>query len=143
MDFILHGYCGIYCGACLILLATKTGELDETQQCYGCKSEKPTGFCSTCGIKACAQRKSYEFCDECSELKTCEVMQKLISDTQYPYGHCVLKNMQMIREEGLPKWLEMQDKRWRCRNCDAVNSWYQETCPQCGQTVTSYKEDLE
>jgi hypothetical protein len=143
MDFILHGYCGVYCGACPTLLATMAGKLDETQQCYGCKSEKPTGFCSTCGIKACAQRKGYEFCNECSELKICEFMQKLISDTQYPYGQCVLENLEMIRQESLPKWLEMQDKRWRCKNCGVSHSWYHETCPECGHAVASYKADLK
>jgi hypothetical protein len=86
MEFVLDGYCGVYCGACPVMLATKAGKIDDAQQCYGCKSEKPTGFCATCGIKACAQRKGYEFCDQCNELKTCELMQKFVSDQQYPYG---------------------------------------------------------
>ncbi len=141
MDFVLHGYCGVYCGACPILLATKAGNLEDAQ-CYGCKSEKPTGFCATCGIKACAQRNCYEFCDQCSELETCDLVQKFVSDTQYPYGHCVLKNMEIIQETGLSKWLEIQEKRWRCQNCGMAHSWYHETCPQCGQVVASYRADL-
>lgn len=142
MDFVLDGYCGVYCGACPILLATRAGKLDEAQQCYGCKSEKPTGFCSTCGIKACAHHKGYEFCNQCSGLKTCELMLKFISDRQYPYGQCVLKNMETIGDISLPKWLEMQDERWRCKNCDASHSWYHEACPECGRAVASYKTDL-
>jgi hypothetical protein len=39
MDFILHGYCGLYCGACLIMLNTKAEA--GTERCYGCKSEQP------------------------------------------------------------------------------------------------------
>jgi rubrerythrin len=50
--------------------------------------------------------------------------------------------MERIREESLPKWLEMQDKRWRCQACGAPHSWYHETCPQCGQAVASYRADL-
>jgi hypothetical protein len=142
MDYILHGYCGVYCGACPNLWATKAGINNALQECYGCKSEKPTEYCSTCGIKACAQRKGYEFCGQCDGLRTCELMLNFVSDTQYPYGQCVLKNMQTIQEEGLPTFLEMQDKRWRCKNCGALHSWYHETCPQCGQAVASYKEDL-
>ena len=142
MDFILHGYCGVYCGACPILLVTKAGKLDETQQCYGCKSDKPTGFCSTCAIKACAQQKGYEFCNQCSELKICGLMSKFISDQQYPYGGCVLKNMERIRDISLPTWLEMQEERWRCKNCGASHSWYDETCSRCGHAVASYKADL-
>ena len=142
MDFILHGYCGVYCGACPVVLETKDGRIGEDKQCYGCKSEKPTGYCATCGIKVCAQRKGYEFCNQCGELKTCELMQKFVSDKQYPYGQCVLKNMETIRVMGLPKWVEMQDGRWRCKNCGASYSWYEETCRQCGQAVASYKADL-
>ena len=142
MDYILHGYCGMYCGACPNLWATKAGINTAAQECYGCKSEKPTEYCSTCGIKACARRKGYEFCGQCDEWMACEFMQKFISNTQYPYGQCVLKNMQMIREDGLPQWLEIQDKRWRCKNCGTLHSWYHETCPQCGQAVANYKEDL-
>lgn len=142
MDYILHGYCGIYCGACPTLLTTKAGNIDETRRCYGCKSEKPTGFCATCGIKACAQGKGFEFCNQCGELKTCEFIQKVVADAQYPYGQCVLKNMEVIRATGLSQWLDMQDKRWRCPHCSAAHSWYHETCPQCGQSVASYQADL-
>ena len=142
MDYVLDGYCGVYCGACSIMLATKAGKLDKDKQCYGCKNEKSTGFCATCGIMACAQRKSNEFCDQCNELIRCELVRKFVSDTQFPYGQCVLKNMQIIQEEDLVKWLETQDKRWRCKNCGTSHSWYHETCPQCGQAVASYKADL-
>lgn len=142
MDYVMDGYCGVYCGACPILLTTKTGKIDEDKQCHGCKSEKNTGYCATCGIKTCAQDKGYEFCNQCNELKTCELIQKFVSDTQYPYGQCVLDNMKMIRDEGLPKWLKIQDKRWRCENCGTSHSWYHETCPQCGQPVASYEADL-
>ena len=142
MDFILHGHCGMYCGACPILLATKAGKIDDVQECYGCKSVKPTGFCATCGIKTCAQRKGYAFCRECSELQSCELIQKLVSDTQYPYGQCLLKNMVIIASQGLPKWLEIQDRRWRCKNCGAAHSWYHETCPKCGQAVENFEADI-
>ena len=142
MDFILHGYCGMYCGACPVVLETKAERATEDKQCYGCKSAKPAGYCATCGMKACAQRKGYEFCYQCDELNVCELMQKFASDKNFPYGQCALKNMEMIREEGLPKWLEKQGRRWRCENCGTLQSWYHETCPQCGHAVASYKVDL-
>lgn len=141
MAYVLDSYCGVYCGACPVLLATRAGTLNEDQQCYGCKSKEPTGFCETCGIKACAISKGYEHCIQCSKLTDCDLMQKFISDQRYPYGQCVLNNMERIQTTGLSNWLEMQDKRWRCKNCNSVHSWYHETCPQCGQAVASYKED--
>ena len=142
MEYVSDGYCGVYCGACPIMLATKAGKLENDKRCYGCKSEKPTGFCETCGIKACAISKEFEFCNLCGKFMTCDLMQKFIADQQYPYGQCVLKNMEMIQTTGLSNWLEMQDKRWRCEHCGEPHTWYDETCPKCGMAVNNYQSDL-
>ncbi len=142
MEYVLDGYCGVFCGACPIMLATQAGKIDAEQQCYGCKSEKPTGFCATCGIKVCALGKGFEFCIQCESLKTCELMRAFIADEQYPYGKCVIKNMETIQTTGLQNWVELQAKRWRCKACGAPHSWYHETCPQCGQPVDNYLADL-
>jgi hypothetical protein len=142
MEYVLDGYCGVYCGACPIMLATKSEIINVDEKCYGCKSENPAGYCATCGIKACAQRNGYEFCNQCNGLETCERIQKFVTDKQYPYGQCVLKNMDMIRVISLPKWLEMQDKRWRCESCGTSYSWYHIACPRCGHAVADYKVDL-
>jgi hypothetical protein len=113
-----------------------------TEHCYGCKSEQSAGHCVTCGIKACARFKVYEFCYECTELSTCELMQKFIGDARWPYHQGILKNMEMIRRDGLTKWLEAQEQRWRCSNCGTFHSWWDETCFRCGQAVASYKADV-
>ena len=139
MDFILHGYCGLYCGACPIMLNTQAGT--GTDQCHGCKSDRPTGYCAICGIKACARREGHAFCYECAGFSTCEQMQKFTRDTNWPYQQGVLKNMEMIRRDGLTKWLAGQAERWRCAHCGRSHSWWDETCPQCGQAVASYKAD--
>lgn len=141
MEFIPHGYCGLYCGACPIMLATKTGT--GTDQCHGCKSEQPTGYCAVCGIKTCARGKGYEFCDECSAVDTCELMREFMNDAHWPYQQLVASNMASIRQHGLSTWLEQQEQRWRCADCGAPHSWWDETCPRCGHAVASYKADLE
>lgn len=69
-------------------------------------------------------------------------MRNFIEDKQYPYGQCVLKNMELIQHIGLPQWLEMQKNRWRCEYCGHTHSWYQATCSKCGMTVESYLADL-
>src|SRR5512132_2514888 len=110
MDFILHGYCGLYCGACPIMLNSRAGL--GAERCYGCKSEHPTGYCAICGIKNCAVQKGVEFCNECPEFSTCVQMRKFVEDTKWLYQRGVLKNMEMIRRDGLAKWLAWQEKRW-------------------------------
>ena len=123
------------------MLDTKVGRFGEAEQCFGCKSKKPIGFCATCGIKACAIEKEFEFCNECAELNTCDLMSQFVANEQYPYGKCVIKNMENIRVEGLQKWLQDQEKRWRCPDCGSTYSWYHRTCPQCGQAVANYQAD--
>lgn len=142
MNFVLPGYCGMYCGACPNLLATREGKADADQTCHGCKSERPASYCATCGIKACARRKGIEFCDRCDGMATCELIRAFVSDTQFPYAQCAIKNLGVIQTEGLIRWLEMQEKRWQCGNCGSAFSWYHETCPRCGLAVASYKADV-
>jgi len=140
MDFMLDGYCGLYCGACPAMLGTRART--ETTLCYGCKSDHPAGHCATCGIRACARQQGYAFCYECADLATCEQMRKFMADEQWPYHQGVLKNLEMIQRDGVAKWLEIQEERWRCANCRASHSWWDETCCQCGRTVANYRADL-
>ena len=140
MDFVMDAYCGIYCGACPNLLATRAGT--GTNPCHGCKSKAPTGYCATCGIKTCATQKGFEFCCECPEFVSCERMQQFMNDKNWPYQQNAAKNMEWIQLNGISSWLQVQEQRWLCANCGSSYSWWTETCPQCGQAVASYKADL-
>ncbi len=140
MDFVLHAYCGLYCGACPILLNTRAGTAAES--CYGCKSEQPAGYCAVCGIKACAQSRGHRFCDECPEYEGCALMDKFLKDENWPYQQLASGNMEDIQKLGLSKWLEAQEERWRCASCGAAHSWWDSACPKCGQATGSYRADL-
>jgi len=141
MEFVLDGYCGLYCGACPVLLKTRAG--DEPAPCYGCKSNYISQHhCATCDIKACARQKGYAFCHECAELNTCERMHTFMAAPEWPYHQSVLKNLECVERDGLQPWLEEQAKRWRCPQCGAAHSWWDETCRQCGAAVSSYRADL-
>lgn len=140
MKYVLDGYCGLYCGACPMLLQAKAGENGEG--CHGCKSGQSAGHCLVCEIKACAREKGYDFCDKCPSLDTCDKMIGFIQAEKYPYHQAVLKNMKDIRRYGLPVWLSAQDARWRCANCGTSHSWWDEVCPTCGQPVANYEVDI-
>jgi hypothetical protein len=101
MGFILDGYGDLYCGACPNMLNTRAGT--GTEQCYGCRSGQPTGYCVICRIKACARRQSYEFRKERSQYRICERMHKFLKDANWPYQQIVSNNMESIRRNGLPK----------------------------------------
>ena len=151
MEFHKDGYCGLYCGACPNLLATENGTVDELANirnkppeeivCYGCKSERVTPWCTICNIKQCAREKGYEFCGECPEMP-CDILTNFIEDQNYPYHLGVMKNLKTIGEQGVAAWLEEQDSRWRCTQCNTKFAWQDEMCSSCGSPVANYKADL-
>jgi hypothetical protein len=140
MEFVLDAYCGLYCGACPILLSTRAGMAAEP--CHGCKSEQRTAYCASCGIRACAQGRGDEFCNECLEYASCALMNTFLKDANWPYQQAAACNLESIRQIGLSEWLKAQERRWRCDSCGAAHSWWDETCLQCGQAIASYKADL-
>jgi hypothetical protein len=151
MEFKRDGYCGLYCGTCPFLLATDQGTVKELAQkkdmkpedvvCYGCKSEQPASHCTNCGIKQCAREKGFEFCFECNELP-CSMMTGFIEDQRYPYHLGVMKNLTVIRQNGVEVWLKVQDARWRCPECHTKFAWQDEECNVCGKPVPNYRADL-
>lgn len=94
--------CGLDCEACDARIATlnnddalrertarKWAEMHnspeitaETINCMGCRTEGlKFGWCSMCGIRACALGKGFETCGECSELETCPTVAPVLEYT--------------------------------------------------------------
>lgn len=134
MGYVMDSYCGLYCGACPNLLDAKAGT--GKNPCHGCKSDQPTGYCLTCTIKACAAQKGIEFCYECSGFTGCEQIRKFAEEAGDQLG--VFANFESIRTKGLTKWLEEQENRWRCGNCGTPQSWFAESCSECGQPIVKH-----
>jgi hypothetical protein len=138
MEFILEGYCGLYCGACPDLLETKAGTAQN--KCCGCKSKiNNPGWCSKCNLKACAKDKKIEFCFQCNEYP-CEKLKYFINDINYPYHKEVPHYMKMIEKEGKDIWLEKMKRRWSCPKCNTSISWWQQSCPGCGEKINGYQK---
>ncbi len=149
MTYRYDTYCGLYCGACHALRATEEGRVEEQAKawgrdpeevmCHGCKSDVLSGYCRTCGIKACAVERHVEFCFECTEYP-CE---RLIAfrDDEWPHHSAVTRNLAELERLGLAQWLEVQTARWRCPACGRKTSWYDETCPGCGSEVVSSRDE--
>lgn len=151
MEFKLDAYCGLYCGACPMLLAHQNGELEvfaeriemdpEDARCLGCKSHKVAVFCESCGIRQCASGKGFDFCFQCEELP-CEQFVAFRDSEKWPYHAAVPKNLERIQQVGVEAWLAEQGVRWCCPRCGARFAWQDETCKKCGETVPNYRADL-
>jgi predicted RNA-binding Zn-ribbon protein involved in translation (DUF1610 family) len=151
VEFKLDAYCGLYCGACPMMLAHQNGELEafaerigrkpEDVRCFGCKSDKVASFCATCELRQCAGSKGFDSCFRCEELP-CDPFVAFRDDEQWPYHAAVPKNLERIQQTGVEVWLEEQDARWRCPKCGTRFAWQDEECKSCGEKVSNYKADL-
>ena len=137
MEYQLDGYCGLYCGACPVLLASQAGTGEVT--CQGCKSDQiKAGWCSVCTLKACAREKGLDFCYQCEQYP-CEDLEAFKTDLNYPYHQEIYAYMEVIAQEGKAAWLEQIKTRWTCPQCGQKASWWDLACKNCGQALNGYQ----
>ncbi|HUT98453.1 MAG TPA: DUF3795 domain-containing protein [bacterium] len=140
MEPIYDTYCGLYCGACPVVLANERGNVEqraaewgmkpEELACFGCRSQTTAVFCTDCGMRLCARNRGIRSCCECGEYP-CEILKNFQAD-EHPHHSVILKNLETIREKGLDAWLAEQAGRWRCPGCGARFTWYDTKCAECG-----------
>ncbi len=126
--------CGLYCGVCAILYATREdnqkfkellvgvykGKLPGSEnltaadiQCEGCLSEKPFLYCRVCHVKECTRSKGYMGCHECDDFP-CELIEKF----PIPVGKKVIaRAIPHWREVGSEKYVRDEEARYQCPEC--------------------------
>jgi len=126
--------CGLYCGVCAILQATRDdnqkfkerlvgvyrGNLPglenlrpEDIHCRGCLSEEPFIYCRECAIKDCTKSKKIKGCHECDDFPC-----SLIEDFPIPVGkRVILRAIPYWRQVGTEKWVRDEEARYNCPNC--------------------------
>ena len=118
--------CGLYCGACGILIAHR----DDNQKfkeklsaaygcspdeivCQGCLSDVRFKYCAVCPIRSCTLEKKYEGCHQCEDFPCA-----MIDNFPVPVGKkVILRAIPAWREMGTEKWVEEEEKRYRCPHC--------------------------
>lgn len=121
--------CGINCAVCI-------GYLREKNKCSGCLSSglnKPV-YCQKCRIRQCPEHEKAEFtyCYECPKYP-CARMKSLNKRYTEKYNLSIVDNLARIKDYGLPKFLEMEGKKWICPSCGQVLSVHRAKCLGCGE----------
>ena len=142
----IDGYCGIYCGACSVLVHGKTGRGDafiefckgiprQALKCEGCRSSVVYPGCRVCGIRTCAVGKGVEHCTDCSEFPCTQYSNWKKGARLLPHVHEAASSLEQIGEQGVQAWLAGQKQRWSCPGCGAPFSWYAASCGECGASL--------
>ncbi len=136
--------CGLYCGACAILYATRNNDerLKEKYaksfglspndlNCRGCLSDVVFSYCRVCPIKSCAQEKNIEGCHLCDEFPCGNV-----DNFPVPEGKAhILRAVPLRRQLGTEKWVEGEELLFSCPACGTLLFRGAKKCRKCGSLV--------
>jgi hypothetical protein len=164
-EFNHDSYCGIYCGACDIMMAYKTGhkdafaafwsgpivkaiqkslgiKYDDTKpvelKCHGCKTGSLFVNCKSCEIRTCDVEKKSDHCAVCSDYP-CKIFSGFTKMGKLlPHLKQIAHNTESIKKVGVERWLSEQEKRWKCPECQAAFAWYFSRCNNCGGDLRQY-----
>jgi predicted RNA-binding Zn-ribbon protein involved in translation (DUF1610 family) len=149
MEFRYDTFCGLYCGACDVLQANKTGTVETLAQawgmepdqlrCHGCKSQVNAVYCIDCDIKECAEKRSVAYCFQCDDYPCARLVD--FRNDDHAHHSVVLQNLGHMCRLGLERWLDEQRARWSCPNCGVEFTWYDKACRACGGKVSNCEEE--
>ena len=132
MDKKLIAPCGMYCGICDKYLAfshqlpKKRGKI-----CY-CKGCHPQNKNCSFIKKKCVNGKIYEidFCFEC-EIFPCENLKRIAKRGKETHNYDLVENLYLIQEKGISRFVENQEKIFKCNKCGDTICIYNQKCYSC------------
>ena len=142
--------CGLYCGACEMYRAVHDNDKERQEtlirafnsrggkftladlECDGCLAGgRLSPWCRECKIKDCNKLEHGEtICSpDCPDFP-CEELTEFAG--QMPHHNEVIDNLRRLKEKGLKKHAEEEEKRWLCPECKTPLAWYHKNCYRCG-----------
>jgi hypothetical protein len=121
------------CGICMAFLRKKN-------HCPGCNAYDPnrTAVRLRCQIKNCpdVQKSKSGFCYECAKIP-CARLKHLDKRYRMKYGMSMLENLEFIRLQGLPAFIEKEEKYWQCPKCGGTICVHKHRCSSCDEPFAS------
>ena len=121
--------CGMNCRICIGYFGYTMSGKKRKMQCIGCN---PSG-------KSCAHLKKYceklkkkeiEYCYECLDFP-CEQLRKLDMKYRRRFDYSTVANLEYIRDKGMKEFLQEQEERYKCHNCQGVICVHNGKCYSC------------
>jgi hypothetical protein len=134
--------CGMNCALCSRYLALKNKVRSKGVRMAYCTGCRPRNRTCAALKKKCEKLLNREvtFCFECNSFP-CDILRKI--DTKYKarYRMSMIENLNFIRDKGIDKFLEAQEKRWKCPICSEMVCCHNGICFICGLTKLKSKKE--
>ena len=124
--------CGMNCAICASYLAQRNDIKNKEVRmpyCLGCRPRtKNCAFLK----KRCAKlaKEEVNLCFECDSFP-CENLMTIDRRYRTRYRMSMIENLIFIKENGMEKFLEEQEKTWKCQTCGELLSCHNGLCFNC------------
>jgi hypothetical protein len=125
--------CGMNCRICIGYFGYTTNGKKRKMKCIGCKPrDKSCAFLK----KYCKKltKKEVDYCFECSDFP-CSHLLKIDEVYRERYNMSMIKNLKDIKKDGMNKFLEKQQIRYKCQKCGGVICVHNGICYSCGNEI--------
>ena len=135
--------CGMNCGICSGYLAFKHDVKSKgirMPHCIGCRPrDKKCAFLK----KRCSLllNGKVQYCYECSDYP-CEKLNRIDKRYASLYRMSMIENLGFIENNGIRRFLEKEEQRWKCPDCGGVISCHNGICFNCGLDILKHKKNL-
>ena len=126
----LIAVCGMNCRVCVGYFGYTMVGTKRKHTCPGCRStDKICAFVK----KRCrkALKKDVNYCFECEDFP-CEILEKLDRNYRKKYRMSTIDNLNSIKQNGMDKFLESEEEKYRCDECGGVICVHTDKCYECG-----------
>ena len=129
MEEKLIAPCGMNCGICKY-------HYREKNTCPGCreldKNTASTRF--NCIVRDCKilKNRNWSYCSDKCEKYPCKRLKALDKRYSTKYHMSMVKNLRYIKEKGIDSFLEKEEKKWECPNCNGIVTCHGGMCLSCG-----------
>jgi len=131
-DHALVAPCGMNCALCSGFLALKNDLKSKGIRMIRCTGCRPRNKKCAFLKKHCSKLSKGEvtFCFECESFP-CKRLRTIDERYRSRYRMSMIENLRFIREHGMEKFLEEQEKSWKCLNCGELICCHNGLCFNC------------
>ncbi len=124
--------CGMNCSVCSGYLAWRHDVKSKGIKMPYCKGCKPRDKQCAFLMKRCnlLLNKQVKYCFECSDFP-CRNLSHIDKRYRSHYKMSMIKNLKLIREKGINRLLQSEEKKWQCPNCGGVICCHNGICFNC------------